>query len=61
MRNGTMTGHNYYCAGDHCRRTTERVRVHMKGKTYFYCVDCGKRLEERNGYEHTRTSRNQAR
>ena len=40
-----MTGNNYYCAGNHCRRTTQRVRVRMAERTYYYCVECGRRLE----------------
>ena len=40
-----MTGTNYYCAGSHCRRTTRRVRVRMANQTYYYCVECGRRLE----------------
>ena len=46
-----MTCNNYYCAGDHCRKTTERVRVRMRNRTYFYCVVCGRRLEMRDEYE----------
>ena len=38
---------NYYCAGDHCRRTTQRVRVRIDDRTYLYCVHCGRRLEMR--------------
>ncbi len=40
-----MTDTNYYCAGSHCRRTTRRVRVRMANQTYYYCVECGRRLE----------------
>ena len=42
-----MTDTNYYCAGSHCRKTTRRVRVRMSNQTYFYCVECGRRLETR--------------
>lgn len=42
-----MSCSSYYCAGDHCRRTTSRVRVRMRKRTYFYCVECGRRLELR--------------
>ena len=41
-----MADTNYYCAGSHCRRTTQRVRVRMAEQTYYYCVECGRRLEE---------------
>jgi hypothetical protein len=43
-----MTGTSYYCAGDGCRRTTRRLTVRMQKRTYFYCVDCGRRLELRD-------------
>ena len=42
-----MTATNYYCAGSQCRRTTQRVRVRMASQTYYYCVECGRRLESR--------------
>jgi len=42
-----MSCNSYYCAGDHCRRTTNRMRVRMRKRTYFYCVECGRRLELR--------------
>jgi hypothetical protein len=35
---------NYYCAGPHCRRTTRRLTVRLHSRTYYYCVDCGRRL-----------------
>ncbi|MGH2670222.1 MAG: hypothetical protein ACRDH5_14090 [bacterium] len=40
-----MTGTNFYCAGDQCRKTTHHVCVRMNEQTYFYCVTCGRRLE----------------
>ena len=40
-----MSDTNDYCAGSHCRRTTRRVRVRMANQTYYYCVECGRRLE----------------
>lgn len=43
-----MTGNNYYCAGDQCRKTTRRLCVRMRKRTYFYCVNCGRRLELRD-------------
>jgi len=46
-----MTGANYYCAGDHCRRTTSHLRVRMDRETYLYCVECGRRLEVRRSLE----------
>ena len=46
-----MTGTNYYCSGDRCRRTTHRLRVRMSNRTYYYCVECGRRLETRTEYE----------
>jgi hypothetical protein len=42
-----MSDTNYYCAGTRCRRTTRRVRVRMGQNTYYYCVECGRRLEVR--------------
>lgn len=42
-----MSGHNYYCAGEHCRKTTSHFCVRMDERTYYYCVDCGRRLEVR--------------
>ena len=42
-----MTGTNFYCAGEGCRRTTRRLTVRMQNRTYFYCVNCGRRLELR--------------
>ncbi len=42
-----MTGHNFYCSGSQCRRTTKHVCVRMQRNTYFYCVACGRRLESR--------------
>ena len=46
-----MNGTSYYCAGQGCRRTTPRVTVRMLDRTYFYCVQCGRRLESREEYE----------
>ena len=46
-----MMGNNYYCAGDQCRRTTRRLCVRMRKRTYFYCVNCGRRLELRDDLE----------
>jgi len=43
-----MTGNNYYCCGEGCRKTTSHVRVVMDRQTYFYCVHCGRRLEARS-------------
>jgi len=48
---------NYYCAGENCRRTTQRLTVRMQDRTYFYCVKCGRRLELRGEYEQTRVPR----
>jgi len=42
-----MTGTNYYCSSAACRKTTAHVRVRMDRRTYFYCVQCGHRLELR--------------
>lgn len=42
-----MMGTNYYCAGERCRKTTRHVCVRMDERVYFYCVDCGRRLELR--------------
>jgi len=42
-----MTGTNFYCAGEGCRRTTRRLTVRMQNRTYYYCVNCGRRLELR--------------
>lgn len=44
-----MTGTNYYCTGDSCRKTTPHVCVRMDKRTFFYCVHCGHRLELRPG------------
>ena len=49
-----MSCTNYYCAGDHCRRTTQRLCVRMMNRTYYYCVVCGRRLELRGEYEQNR-------
>ena len=46
-----MQGANYYCAGDQCRQTTQRVTVRMMDRTYYYCVKCGRRLEVREEHE----------
>ena len=46
-----MTGNNYYCAGDQCRKTTRRLCVRMRNRTYYYCVNCGRRLELRDDLE----------
>ena len=46
-----MTCTSYYCAGDHCRRTTNHLCVRMQQRTYYYCVQCGRRLELRDEYE----------
>ncbi len=46
-----MTGNNYYCAGEQCRRTTRRLCVRMRKRTYYYCVNCGRRLELRDEVE----------
>jgi len=48
-----MHGSNYYCAGQACHRTTHHVIVRMHDRTYYYCVQCGRRLEERTEYEKT--------
>ncbi len=48
-----MHGSNYYCAGQACHRTTQHVIVRMHERTYYYCVQCGRRLEERAEYEKT--------
>jgi len=45
-------GNNYYCAGDQCRKTTRRLCVRMRKRTYYYCVNCGRRLELRADHEH---------
>ena len=37
---------NYYCASHQCRRTTRHVCVRMTKQTYYYCVECGRRLEK---------------
>ena len=37
---------NYYCASHLCRRTTRHVCVRMAKQTYYYCVECGRRLEK---------------
>jgi hypothetical protein len=42
---------NYYCASSQCRRTTQRLRVEMAQKTYYYCVECGRRLERKEAHE----------
>lgn len=52
-----MTGNNYYCAGEQCRKTTRRLCVRMRKRTYFYCVNCGRRLELREDHEHLRVRR----
>jgi len=52
-----MTITSYYCAGEPCRKTTPRVTVRMRNRTYYYCVKCGRRLELRGEYEETRTRR----
>lgn len=46
-----MTFRNYYCDSPQCRRTTRRLCVRMNGRTYYYCVDCGRRLELRPEYD----------
>lgn len=46
-----MHGTNYYCAGQACHRTTQHVIVRMHERTYYYCVQCGRRLEERTEYD----------
>jgi len=52
---------NYYCAGEHCRKTTRRLTVRMEKRTYYYCVNCGRRLELRDedhaAHPHTHTRR----
>jgi len=42
-----MTGTNYYCAGDRCRKTTRHLYVRLESLAYLYCVDCGRRLDVR--------------
>ena len=44
---------NYYCAGENCRKTTRRLTVRMMDRTYFYCVNCGRRLELRGEIDQT--------
>lgn len=48
---------SYYCAGQGCRRTTNRVTVRMQNRTYYYCVQCGRRLETRLERETDRRKR----
>jgi len=52
-----MMGNNFYCAGDQCRKTTRRLCVRMRKRTYYYCVNCGRRLELRADHEHARIRR----
>ena len=49
-----MADNNYYCAGSQCRKTTQRVCVRMEKRTYYYCVDCGRRLETRGEVEESK-------
>jgi len=44
---------NYYCASHLCRRTTRHVCVRMAKQTYYYCVECGRRLEKVKGVAET--------
>ncbi len=47
----TMTFRSYYCDSPQCRRTTRRFCVRMNQRTYYYCVECGRRLELRPEYD----------
>ena len=49
-----MQGSNHYCSGHMCRKTTRHVRVRMESRTYYYCVQCGRRLETRREFERTK-------
>jgi len=49
-----MQSTHHYCSGHLCRGTTRHVRVRMESRTYFYCVQCGRRLETRVEFENTR-------
>jgi len=42
-----MTGTNYYCAGERCRKTTRHLYVRLENQAYLYCVECGRRLDVR--------------
>ena len=49
-----MQSIHHYCSGHLCRATTRHVRVRMESRTYFYCVQCGRRLETRAEFENAR-------